>query len=438
MRQRAIELVRMAVAVAVLFIAIPGMLLGSLLIWRDAQSTVEVRSQAVVEVVGRLELNNSKVWPNLLDSLAESSRLSGVYISVTYPDGQTVESMTSAAPLRFELRRFSPQGALVTISAPKYSALINIAKLIGAAVALVTVSYWVGAIVARRRARILSDPLVLLAATAEQIGAGQVRTHMPPSGIEEIDLVHQELERTASRMAGRIAAERQFAADAAHQLRTPLTALSMRIEEIQLLAENPEVAEEAERALEQIDRLSGVVTELMRTSSTGASGTTEAVNLRDICIQQFDEWQPVYAKENRELVFAEGDYGTVLATPGSLAQILATLIENSLKYGAGTTTVTVEKSARMVNIKVRDEGPGVPDGLGDTIFLKGVSTGGSTGIGLAVARELATGDGGRLELTSRKPAEFTLTLAAVPQYIDPAREAGPGTIISLRSRRRRR
>lgn len=438
MRQRAVALVTVAVGVAVLFLAIPGMLLGSYLIWKDAETSVEIRSQAVVEIVGRLEQNKSKVWINLLDSLAESSHLSGVHISVVYPDGQTVESTSPVAPSRFELRRFTTQGSLVTISAPRSAALHNIVQLIAGAVALVLAAFTVGAWVARRRARTLSDPLILLAATAEQIGAGQVRPRMSLSGIEEIDLVYQELERTANRMAGRIAAERQFAADAAHQLRTPLTALSMRIEEIQFLADDSEVATEAERALEQIDRLSGVVTELMRKSSTGVGGTTEAVNLRDVCEQQHHEWATIFRKAHRTLVLAEGDYNPVLATPGSLAQILATLIENSLKYGAGTTTITPIKSGRMVNIKVRDEGLGVPDELADSIFLKGVSGGGSTGIGLAVARELASNDGGRLELTARKPAEFMLTLAAVPHQLDPSRVVPRGAVISMSSRRRRR
>lgn len=62
MRERTITLVRVAVAVSVLLLAVPGMLLGSYLIWKDAETTVEVRSQAVVEVIGRLELNNSKVY----------------------------------------------------------------------------------------------------------------------------------------------------------------------------------------------------------------------------------------------------------------------------------------------------------------------------------------------------------------------------------------
>ena len=70
----------------------------------------------------------------------------------------------------------------------------------------------------------LAAPLVYLAASAEQLGAGQVRPQLEPSGVEEIDLVASELARSAARMAGRLAAERKFASDASHQLRPPLPA----------------------------------------------------------------------------------------------------------------------------------------------------------------------------------------------------------------------
>ena len=117
---------------------------------------------------------------------------------------------------------------------------------------------------------------------------------------------------------------------------------------------------------------------------------------------------------------------------------MATLIENSLKYGSGTTTVSASQSGKMVHVKVIDEGKGVPEDVAPVVFNKGVSTGGSTGIGLAVAKELAEVDGGRLELTNRVPAEFTLTLSAVPLSLDPDKILPAGAIISVGARRRRR
>src|SRR5699024_9219091 len=111
-----------------------------------------------------------------------------------------------------------------------------------------------GIVVAIWQANRLAAPLLYLAASAEQLGSGQVRPRLEPSGVEEIDMVAAELARSSDRMASRLAVERQFASDASHQLRTPLTALTMRIEEMALAAgDNEEVQEEARISLEQIE-----------------------------------------------------------------------------------------------------------------------------------------------------------------------------------------
>ena len=133
-------------------------------------------------------------------------------------------------------------------------------------------------------------------------GSGGVRARVEKSGIEEIDLVSEELARTGERMAGRLAAERQFAADASHQLRTPLTALSMRLEEIEYLSDREDVREEAASCLEQVERLAGVVAELLSTSQSAGVGT-EAVPLRKLFDQQRDEWERSFLASARPPVF---------------------------------------------------------------------------------------------------------------------------------------
>ncbi len=230
-------------------------------------------------------------------------------------------------------------------------------------------------VVAARGSRRISAPLIYLAAEAEQIGSGQVRPRPRTSGIEEIDLVQAELVRSAERVAGRIAAERQFASDASHQLRTPLTSLTLRLEEIEMMATDEDTRVEAHACLEQVERLTGVVEDLLVASRRASGGTTEALRLEDVFAQQREEWDHAFASAGRDLVLSDEVGMPVLASPGSLAQVLATVIENSLRYGDGRTSVSVRSAngGHGVFIDVADQGQGVSDELAPFIFERAVS-----------------------------------------------------------------
>ena len=292
--------------------------------------------------------------------------------------------------------------------------------------------------VAAAASRRISAPLIYLAAEAEQLGSGQVRPRLRRSGIEEIDLVQAELVRSAERVAGRLAAERQFASDASHQLRTPLTSLSLRLEEIELLTDDEDMRNEARACIEQVERLTGVVEDLLKVSRRTGGGTTEALHLGEVFAQQRDEWGPVFEAAGRALVLSDDVDRPVLATPGSLAQELATVIENSLRYGAGTTTVSVRSAngGHGVFIDIADEGEGVDDDLAPTIFERSVSGHGSTGVGLALAKDLVEADGGRIELSRRRPPVFSILLNSVPKSLDPNKVLPQGALVSVGRRRR--
>jgi signal transduction histidine kinase len=257
----------------------------------------------------------------------------------------------------------------------------------------------------------LTAHLVALGERAEALGSGSTRPPTPPSGIPEIDRVAQQLQKATERLDQLIAAERQFASDASHQLRTPLTALSMRLEEI-IEADDPQtVREEARSALAQVERLATVVEHLMD-SVRDINQRTGPVSLDDIVLQQVVEWEPAFAAAGRRIV-GTGSRGLVaLATHNGLSQVLATLLENSLVHGAGTVTVSTRSTGISLVVEVTDQGPGVPHELGSRIFERSVSGRRSTGLGLAVARELAAADGGRLELVQRKPPVFALFLSS--------------------------
>lgn len=296
----------------------------------------------------------------------------------------------------------------------------------------------VAVMLALRESRKVEAPLIYLAAQAEQVGSGQVQARMRPSGIEEIDLVSEELQRATRRLAGRLAAERQLAADASHQLRTPLTALSMHIEEITFLTADEQIRDEAEAALTQVSRMLATMEDLKGGSRRSSGGTP--IQLDELFSQLEKEWGELFEAQGRQLIFMNDvDDRLPVVTAGSLNQALSTLIENSLRYGAGTVLVETRtgSTSRSVFIDVSDEGEGVSDDIAPRVFERGVSGHGSTGIGLALAKTLVEADNGRLELTRRRPPVFTISLAALPDDYAPEKVVPRGAMVSIGRRSRR-
>lgn len=258
----------------------------------------------------------------------------------------------------------------------------------------------------------LSEPLVDLAYTAARLGSGDPTPHVRRYGVAELDRVAETLDASAERVAAMLAAERQFATNASHQLRTPLTALTMRLEEILATDDPAAVREEASVALAQIERLTEVIDHLLAYARRSRAASAVDVSVDSVVGQQAEEWRRAYAKSGRRIL-VEGARGLrAKTTPGGLALVLATLLENALMHGGGTVTLRVRSTATSVVIEVTDEGPGVPAALGQRVFERSVSGRHSTGLGLAVARDLAEADGGRLELVKERPPVFALFLPA--------------------------
>lgn len=429
-----------AVAVVALLMGVPGAFAASSIVWDSDLGRLDARAQMVARSIDRRIDAGDPVTADLIAALVSpaTSLQSEAHASVSTSKGDLFEVGAAPDGPTHVVHATSLRGTAVRVEVSAIPTIRRIAGVCGLFVAGMGACLLVGLALALRFSRRLSAPLIYLAAQAEQIGSGQVRARVRPSGIEEIDLVQEELARTGERMAGRLAAERQFAADASHQLRTPLTALSMRLEEIELISSEPEVQEEARSCLEQVERLTGVVSELLDANAR-ASGQTEAIHILEAFNTQREEWEAVFESAGRELIFTDEAELPVLADGGKLSQVLATLIENSLHYGAGTTRVVARRAAsrRGVVIDVSDEGEGVDDDLAPNVFEKGVSGHGSTGIGLALARDLAGAMGGRLELTSNRPPVFSLSLAAIPASLDPDRVMPQGPVVSMGRRSRR-
>ncbi len=436
MRRRVLAATISALAVAVVMLGIPLAIAAVQIIRDDALRDLDMRATTAARSLEVRYLSGEDITEDNIASFVSDSPGSPGYIYVRLPDGTVLTAGEEPSPSYTESHA-TDSGIVVLAYLSWWDVFWQGARIVGLVLASGSVAIVAGVAMAIWQANRLSAPLVYLAASAEQMGSGRVRPRLETTGIEEIDLVADELARSSDRMAARLATERQFAADASHQLRTPLTALSMRLEEIAALTEKGDVREEAEKSLEQVERLVGVVDELFGRSRRALGSGTELVQLQDVFEQQREEWGPAFERAGRMLVVAP-THSTVFATPGGLAQVLATLIENSLKHGGGTTSVTARDSGQnhAVVIEVMDQGDGVPEELAPRIFEREVTSGRGTGLGLALARDLVTADGGRLELAQRVPATFAVFLQGVPRMIDIEDIVPHGQAVDPRGRRR--
>lgn len=295
--------------------------------------------------------------------------------------------------------------ALVVSAGRGAAALAVIAALMVVAAALAA---WLTAVLARRLAR----PVEELAEAAARLGAGDPRPLGRRYGVADLDQVADGLDTSARRLSSLLAADRELAVDASHQLRTPLTALSMRLEEMIAAADDPEVVrEEGAAALAQTERLADVVGQLLGRTRRASRGVPSLLAIDDVIAQQVIEWDPAFRRANRKLEVA-GEKGlSAYITPGALAQVIATLLDNALVHGAGAVTIRTSRTPKSVVVEVRDEGRGVPHELVPRIFERNVSgQPGGTGLGLALARDVATADGANVVLVRPRPAVFAVFL----------------------------
>ena len=260
--------------------------------------------------------------------------------------------------------------------------------------------------VAERLAGSLADALGTVRERVRTIGEGG---EVPPrSGVAEIDALADAVTRRDVELARRTATDRDFAADAAHQLRTPLTALLMRLEELATLEDLEAVHEEAQVAIAQVVRLGGVVEDLRARTRTGEV-ELPVISLDAVLASLQREYQPSFAARQRSVRVA-GERGLMVrARPSDLGQVIGALVENGLTHGEGTVSVVPRRSGPSVVVEIRDEGVGIPVAIAPHIFERSVTSSGS-GLGLGLARDLAERNGGRLQLVQSQPAVFEVYL----------------------------
>jgi signal transduction histidine kinase len=299
----------------------------------------------------------------------------------------------------------------VRAAAPHGLVLRQIALAWGAMAALAGVVIGAVWLVARRQARRLARPLEHLSLAARRLGDGDFSVRSRSDDILEIDAVGASLNTTAARLDDLLARERAFSADASHQLRTPLAGLRLRLEAA-LERPDHELRPAIRASLGDADRLEQTIDELLALARDARGATAQPVDL-DMLLGEIDrDWRSRLAGDGRELVVRH-EPGTPrpLASAPAVRQVLRVLLDNAVRHGAGTVTLTVRESTDAVAIDVADQGAGivVPEA---ELFARRAGRADGHGIGLALARRLAEAEGGRLHLTHPAPPTFTVLLPA--------------------------
>jgi signal transduction histidine kinase len=369
-------------------------------VW-DAQNHDMARCAEIMdEIATRMERHGAKGRFTATDfALEQNGRVVGA------------ASVSSYGPFFFSEADADLLGALNRILA-----LAGIGALAAAVV--------VGFVLARR----VSGPALAAARASERIAAGDFTARVDAaSGVRELDELAGAVNRLADDLERQRALRRRLTADMAHELRTPLAAVSVQIESMTEGAAEP-TRERLAGCLGEVRRLTSLVDGLERIEEAGArdgaadrEDTDIAALVRSVC----GAWESEAAAKNISLD-VDGDAGAVIARidPDAIAGAVSNLLSNAIKYtpDGGRVTARVAPVSPggpgAVTIAVGDTGPGVPEDELPYIFerlyradkSRNRGTGGA-GLGLAIAREAVRANGGEITAENANGgAVFTVTL----------------------------
>ena len=221
----------------------------------------------------------------------------------------------------------------------------------------------------------------------------------------------------ANRLELLVGEQKAFAADASHQLRTPLTALQLRIErlrdKIKATKATEQSFDEIESEISRMRRLIEGLLALGRASSESLN--RETVDAAHVVNQRVEEWASLAEEAGITLTCATPRTALALAVPTAIEQIVDNFIDNAISIlsGGGRINVDVTDQISHVVISVTDDGPGISAADANRAFdrfWRGNATHEGTGLGLAIVRQLAQASGGSVSLT---PGESGGTVARV-------------------------
>ncbi|WP_082555915.1 HAMP domain-containing sensor histidine kinase [Aeromicrobium sp. Root472D3] len=277
-------------------------------------------------------------------------------------------------------------------------------------VALAIVAALVGTLLARRFAR----PFRRLADDAARIGDGHFDTEVHRSRIKEADDLGTALRRAAGQLGTLVERERELSVVASHELRTPLTALRLSLEDLTLWPQTPpDVAEELQHSLAEVDRLSGVVTSLLERGDGSHLGTVTQTDLAALAEQTAARWADRARAAGRTVHAGPSDDISLPIVRASVDQILDALVERALADGTGDVTIDAVRLSTHARLRVLDES--------HRTLATGIvqaAPAGQTGTGLVAAATQAESLGGFVGVEDAATTGLVLALPWPRRRID--------------------
>ena len=264
-----------------------------------------------------------------------------------------------------------------------------------------------GLVIAFALAGSLSRPLMRLAAAAKRLGGGDlsVRTG-EKAGASEIVELSDSFDEMATRLESTVKAQREFVANASHQLRTPLTGMKLRIESAIDASESDDQRHQLEAADKEVDRLAEIVERLLVMARRIEQGGGAEIDLRESAVAALGRWEERASRLGARL-FAKSEGVGAIGDRADIDQILDNLIDNAIAYAPGPIVIETGLVGRLVFLAVEDRGPGiVPDDrqrVTERFYRGKRAPAGGSGLGLAIVRELAEKWGGSVTVSA--PAE---------------------------------
>ncbi len=274
-------------------------------------------------------------------------------------------------------------------------------------------------------------PLARASREAQTIGPGDLSARLSVKGLpDEVRPLVDAVNGALDRLADAYEAERRLTADAAHQLRTPITVLDLRLQRARLggRIEWPTIECEMAQLRNLIDRLMDLARRDSVAQAAESSARQQTVNLARIVREAGAMVLPIAEKEGRSVVIEAPDLIPFRGCADDLRDMLGNLLDNALVHGCGTVRLAAcyERSDRgqEVVVKVTDEGMGVPDELKEAMFerfRKVKQTTAGAGLGLAIVRQVARAHGGEATFLSEPECCVKVVLPAAEGLEDQTR-----------------